>query len=111
MEMEAREQRDIWIGMVEVRPFDDSELLAGVSGAFVNVLTWAADSEEFRRKAGDLMDRLHLEVITVEDAEPLENRGPEEQLDEQIARIAADVRYNPSAILYSTFHTWRDRVQ
>ena len=97
--------------MVEVRPFDDSELLAGVSGAFVNVLTWAVDCEEFRRKTGDLMDHLHLEIVAVEDVGLLEARGPEEQLEEEIARIAADVRHNPSAIMYSTFHTWHDRVQ
>lgn len=110
MELNTTESREIWIGMVEVRPLD-TKLLGGVNGAFVNVLTWARDLEEFRRKARELMDHLHLEIVAIQSSEPLTNRGPEQQLDEEIARIAAAVRHNPSAIMYSTFHTWRDRVQ
>jgi hypothetical protein len=110
MGLNAKKQREIWIGMVEVRPFD-TNLLAGMTGAFVNVLTWAVDLEEFHRKAEELMNHTHLEILAIDNAEPLANRGPVEQLDEEIARIAADVRYNPNAIMYSTFHTWRNQVQ
>lgn len=110
MEQNTKDQAVIWIGMIEVHSLD-KKLLAEVNGAFVNVLTWATDSVEFHRKARELMDHLHLEVVAIENAEPLAKRGPEEQLDEEIARIAAEVRCNASAIMYSTFHTWRDQVQ
>jgi len=97
--------------MVEVRPSVDSGVVPNVSGAFVNVLTWAIDLEEFCRKAGELMDHLRLKIVAVEKPEPLANRGAEEQLEEGIARIASEVRYNPSAIMYSAFHTWCEPVQ
>jgi hypothetical protein len=107
----VEEQKQIWIGMVEVRPSVDSRVISEASGAFVNVLTWAIDSEEFRQKAGELMDDLRLQIVAIEKAEPLANRGAETQLEEEIARIASEVRYNPSAIRYSTFHTWCEPVQ
>jgi hypothetical protein len=59
-------KKEIWIGMAEVRPFEDSKLLEGASGAFVNVLTWAATEDEFRAKARTLMDHLHLDLTEIE---------------------------------------------
>ena len=60
IEMDTHNQSDIWIGMVEVRPFFNSELLTNAKGAFVNVLAWATDLEEFRHKIEELMEYLHL---------------------------------------------------
>jgi hypothetical protein len=97
--------------MVEVRPFADSEVLADASGAFVHVLTWAVDSNEFERKARDLMEHLRVELVDIENAEPLANRGPEDGLDREIARIAAEVRGNPTAIMCGTFHLWTEPIQ
>ena len=52
-------KKAVWIGMVEVRPLDGkSEILGDTKGAFVNIVTWASDAEEYRRNAelviGDL---------------------------------------------------------
>ena len=65
---------------------------------FVNVLTWASDVEEFHRKAEDLMDYLHLNIVAIENAEPLKNRGAECDLDAEIQRIASEIRRNPNAV-------------
>lgn len=86
-------------------------MLGDSDGAFVNVLTWAVDREEFRRKVQELMDYLSLSVVSIERAEPLKDRGPEDQLEEEIVRIAKEVRANPNAVMYSTFHTWRGPIQ
>jgi hypothetical protein len=82
-----------------------------VDGAFVNVLTWAADQTEFWRKACELMEYLRLELVAIERPEPLAKRGPEECLDEEIARIAGAVRLNPDAIMHGPFHTWSGPIQ
>ncbi len=111
MKTNTDQEKEIWIGMIEVRPFDDSKLLADVNGAFVNVLTWAINLEEFRRKVEELMNYLHLDIVGMEKAEPLANRGPEDELDDAIRHLAAEVRYNPDAIRHSSFHTWGDGVQ
>jgi hypothetical protein len=70
--------KKIWIGKVEVRPFEDSVLLADALGAFVNVLTWAADAQEYLRRIRELMHHLHLEMVDIENAEPLENRATDD---------------------------------
>ncbi len=103
--------KEIWIGMLEVRSRMNAKVIAEASGAFVNVITWADSSEEFCRKATELINGLHLELVSVENPEPLINRGPEEELEFEIVRIADEVRHNPDAIMYSTFHTWSERVQ
>ena len=103
--------KEIWIGMLEVRPRMDAKVIAEASGAFVNVLTWADNSQEFCRKATELMNSLHLELVSVENPEPLTNRGMEDQLDKEIVQIASEIRQNPDAIRYSTFHTWHENVQ
>ncbi len=101
----------IWIGMVEVRSTPDSKVIADAEGAFFNVLTWAVDRDEFWRKVLELMEHLRLQLINVERSEPLANRGDEGDYDEEIAGIADEVRHNPNAIMYGTFHTWSGPLQ
>src|SRR5258707_310671 len=111
VESSTTRKKNIWIGKVEVRPFEDSELLADVLGAFVHVLTWAADGDEYAQKVRELMHHLHLELVDIENAEPLDNRGSEDELDRDIARIAAEVRGNQNAIMYGPFHMWVGPIQ
>ena len=100
------ERESIWIGLLEVSPHEDTEVLRDVSGAFVNVVTWASDEAQFREKARIVMDELRLEIMGVEGAEPIANRGVLE--NEELKDIAARVKNNPDAIIYATFHTWRE---
>jgi len=99
-------KNEIWIGLVDVRPLPDSEILKDASGAYVNVLTWAVDAEEYRAKVGELMDYLHLMVTGIENPEPLSNRGRTEEFDSEVAKVAQEVQQNPDAIMYCTFHSW-----
>ena len=94
-----------------MRPRIDSKVIAEASGAFVNVITWAADSEEFYRKATELMDHLHLDLLSVEKPEPVANRGSEEVLGAEIINIVDEIRNNKDAIRYISFHTWREPIQ
>jgi nitrate reductase assembly molybdenum cofactor insertion protein NarJ len=102
-------QKQIWIGLVGVRSLPDAEVLKEIGGAYVNVLTWASDRAEFQKKAQELMDYLHLMLVTIENPEPLSNRGRIEDLDDNIAEIATRVQQNPNAIIYGTFHTWTEK--
>ena len=94
--------------MLEIQPLFDATLLADATGAFVNVLTWASGSEEFQKKSQELMDSLHMRLIAIENAEPLANRGPEENRDAEFAALVREVRINPKAIRYWAFHTWSE---
>jgi nitrate reductase assembly molybdenum cofactor insertion protein NarJ len=107
--MGIEKQKQIWIGLVGVRSLPESEILKETAGAYVNVLTWASDRTEFQKKARQLMDHLHLMLDTIENPEPLSNRGSISDLEDNIADIAARVQENPNAIMYGTFHTWTEK--
>ncbi len=108
--MALKRKTQVWIGMIEVRPLPDCKLLETDAGAFVNVLTWAANEGQFRKKAEMLMEQLGLQIVGIENPEPLTNREAQGELDKDIADIAAKVRINPAAIMYSSFHTWPQKI-
>ena len=79
-------------------------------GAFVNIVTWATDAEQYRHNAELVIGGLgDLFVSDVLNAEPVEDRrarrgnGFNENIEDLISRAHA----NPNAILYGTFHTYK----
>lgn len=97
--------KELWIGLVEVRPLEHCEVLEDAKGAFVNIVTWASNLTEFKRKAKLVFQELHLFVAGVENAEPVEVRREREgNFEESIEDIIARAENNPNAIMYSTFH-------
>ena len=100
------ESRQLWIGLVEVRPLvGKNEILGDAKGAFVNIVTWATDRTEYRRNAELVIGDLGLFVAELVNADPVHVRrktGFEEEIEEIIAR-AQD---NPNAIIYGIFHTF-----
>lgn len=97
-------KKELWIGLVEMRPFDRKKY--GATGAFVDILTWASDASEYRQKAETIAATLDLFVIGVEKEEPLSvrlaNLTPSEELEDMISRAEA----NPNAIIWGTFYRW-----
>jgi hypothetical protein len=102
-------QKEVWIGLLGVRSLPDSNVLKDVAGAYVNVLTWASDREEFERKAQELMDHLRLMLVRIENPEPLNNRSAPADSDDDLAAIAIQVKRNPNAIMYGKFHSWTEK--
>ncbi len=43
--------KELWIGLVEVRPLEGCEVLEDAKGAFVNIVTWASNATEIKQKA------------------------------------------------------------
>lgn len=101
--------KSVWIGLVQVLSLPGSELLQTVSGAYVNVLTWASSSREFEEKANELMDYLGLKLIGVDEVEPLNRREERGALGPDIEKVVAEMQDNPESIRYMTFHTWTER--
>src|SRR5882757_3819652 len=58
----AREKQ-LWIGKVEVRPMKGSTVLGDSAGAFVNLVTWSHDPEEYRRNADLVLGELGLFIV------------------------------------------------
>jgi hypothetical protein len=102
------QRKQLWIGLVEVRPLSGkTEILGEMKGAFVNVVTWAADAEQYRRNAELVIGGLGgLFVSDVLNPEPVEARrarsgsGFEENIEDLISRA----QVNRNAIIYGSFH-------
>jgi len=102
----APKPRQLWIGKVEVRPLKNSRVLGDAKGAFVNVVTWACDAEEFGRKASLVLGELRLFVMEVENAEPISIRRKKAAFEDAIEDMVIRAEGNPNAIIYGTFHMW-----
>jgi hypothetical protein len=103
------QQKQLWIGMVEVRALDgQSQIILGDSkGAFVNVVTWASDAEQYRHNVNLVIDKLGgLFVSEVVNPEPVEIRRARigGQLSEDVEDMVSRAEGNPNAIIYGTFH-------
>ncbi len=99
-------KKQLWIGKVEVRPLKGSRALGDAKGAFVNVVTWARDAEEFSRNANLVLGELGLFTIDVEEPEPVSTRRRKAVFEDSIEDMVARAQENPKAIIYGTFHTW-----
>ena len=100
--------RALWVGRIEVRsPQPENKILEGTKGAFVDIVTWATDPEEFRRNAELVLGKLDLFIAGLDNLEPIEirekrSRGLTEEIEEMVSRA----QNNPHAIIYGTFHTY-----
>jgi hypothetical protein len=104
--------KELWIGVVEVRSLKKRhQILGNAKGAFVNIITWASDREEFNGKVELLVEDLgNLFLSEVLNPEPVETRrtrtggGFLDDIEEMIFR-AQD---NPNAIIHGTFHLFEN---
>jgi hypothetical protein len=99
------------MGVIEVRPIGGkSKILGDTKGAFVNIVTWATDAEQYRHNAELLIESLgELFVSEVLNAEPVDKRRARTgggDFDESIEDLISRARDNSNAILYGTFHTF-----
>ena len=103
-------KKQLWIGLVEVRTTDGkSPILGDTKGAFVNIVTWASDVDEYERNARLVIGELGgLYVAEILDPESIEKRRAKRggDLEEEIEGIISRAEGNPNAILYGTFHTY-----
>jgi hypothetical protein len=102
-----RKVKELWIGLVEVRALKRSEILGDAKGAFVNLVTWATDADEFKSNAELVFNKKGLFVIEIENPEPVSTRRKKAELDDEIEEIIDRAQDNPKAIIYGTFHTWK----
>ncbi len=102
--MAPLQQAELWIGLVDLKPLDRKEY--GAAGAFTNIVTWARDSDEFRRKAETIAATLDLYVAEIEDAGPLSDRIAKHSVSDEIEDMIRRAEFNPQAIVYGTFHRY-----
>jgi hypothetical protein len=102
--MKPNSESELWFGMVEMKPLDQKA--NGAAGAFTNIVTWARDAEEFRRKAEIIAAELDLYVFEIEGAEPMNARTRKCGLSEAVEEMVLRAECNPNAIVFGTFHRY-----
>lgn len=100
--------KQLWIGTVEVRALEGRrEILGEARGAFVNIVTWALDADEYDRNVRLVIGHLGgLFVSEIINPEPVETRRAKTsgQFSEDIEDMISRAKENPNAIIYGTFH-------
>ena len=100
----AKPPLELWIGLVELRPFDAKAY--GAAGAYTNIVTWACDVPTFRQKADEIARTLKMFVAEIENAEPLAERRKVWNLTEEVDDMVSRAEFNPDAIVFGTFYVF-----
>jgi len=98
----------LWIGLVEVTPRTGNDLPDGAAGAFVNVLSIAADASEFLEKVRQTLDALEFDVQDVENIEPFARRVSTRELDPKLILLANEVLQSGET-RFGTFHCYEEK--
>jgi len=99
--------KQLWMGLVEVRALKGTRVLTDAKGAFLNLVTWASDGEEFKSKAELVLGKLGLFVVQIENPEPVSIRRKNVEFEVEVEDMIAGALDNPNAIVHGTLHTWK----
>jgi len=79
---------EVWIGLIHVKPYAGHEARFNGPGAYTNMLALATSHEEYAEKVTARCNDDQLEVIEIEDVEPLSQRMAEYEVTEEIVSLA-----------------------
>ncbi len=65
------EQEEIWIGLAKVKQSDRNGVLGDADQAYTNVLALAKSKIDFRSQVKQALKELELQLLRLEEAEPL----------------------------------------
>ena len=96
----------IWIGLVGLVPKKGNTSLGKeIGGAYVNVVGYAFDKEDFQEKVILELEKRNFEMIEIEDIEPYLNRIEHFEVANEIRRISA-LAQKSKELQFGTFHTF-----
>lgn len=103
--MDMEDQRELWIGVVHVRPRTQETrdgLLDGAAGAVTKFLTWARNPAEFRKKVETMTATMGLWLVEVVEERLLEDTPVTEEIEDMLADLESD----PGAVVYGTLNLY-----
>jgi hypothetical protein len=101
------EPKEIWIGLVEVRPLEGCDMLDEAKGAYVNVVMCVVNADAYKRRAESTSSELRLFVVDVIRPEPVaEMRRREGNFEEEIEDMILRSQEHPDDVIFGTFHLW-----
>jgi hypothetical protein len=105
--------KQIWVGLAEVKPQPGCEMLKEGQGAFVHTMAWAEDAEQFQRVLHRCFGQLKMGLIEVRHAEPWAVRSQTDaQNIPEFLDLAQQISEDMTKVSFGTFHAWlKDDLQ
>ena len=95
-----------WIGLAEVRAQEGSEVFGPEpKGAIVNIVACAEDADDFRDVAVRAFDEYGVDLVKLEDVEPLASRIGSHEVDATLLRVAERIP-DDTPFVFGSFHTY-----
>lgn len=105
MNIQNKYYLEVWIGLAKVKSNSSSNIIES-KAAYVNVLGLSTNRSDFRKKIVLALKKIGLELKSLEDAEPFNERLLHFHVDESIKEIAKKMVANDELIEFGTFHTY-----
>jgi hypothetical protein len=101
-------KHELWIGLAEVIALPGCKRLGTGKGAFVKVALWANSDSDFYSRVAKAISELDLELLELEDREPLTKKMAHNQAGDETLQMAETARMNPTDVVFGTFHIWEN---
>lgn len=96
---------EVWIGLAKVRRTNYNNLI-DAKGSYVNVLGLSQNKNDFRKNVRSMLEKIGLELIVIEDAEPFNERISNFNVDKSLKEIAKSIIIDNGQVKFGTFHTY-----
>lgn len=98
---------NIWIGLAHVKSRSNNGVLGIAKGAFVNVIAYASNVDDYIDKVAVAVNDLELDFIEIEDLELLSERKTKSGLNQGLSQKAIEVS-ETKGLRFGNFHTFDD---
>jgi hypothetical protein len=98
---------EMWVALVGACQRNGVSFLGNAGGGYVNVVASATTPEHFLRKVRKALDEVGLELIDIDDLEPLSMRLSKKTVSEEILTMARTVEKIDS-VAFGMFYTFDD---
>lgn len=104
---EASRPIQMWTALAHVMPREETDLLQGARGAFVNAIGPAQSSREFEKNLREVFAGLGFELIEIDDLEPLAVRESKREIPQELTEVA-ELSRATNQIHLGAFHAYED---
>jgi hypothetical protein len=99
-------QKRVFIGLAHVKANRiATDVLKGANGAYVNILCLATNESEFLNEAAKTLNFLGLNLVDVEDIEPIDKRIEKYEVDDNLLKLVKQVN-EENKVMLGTFHAY-----
>ncbi|MDU1890795.1 MAG: hypothetical protein E6767_08910 [Dysgonomonas sp.] len=100
-------KEEIWIGLIEIKPFLSNSIISQNERAYTNGLVYAISEEDYKNKITLFLLQIKFHVIDIEDAEPLSSRMINFEVDNSIIILSKLLEVNKTPQI-STLHVFEE---